>query len=141
MKFQEVIILDWYDYIITAFCKDEKNITYICNLLAIDHIKGDKIYVCIELKYFVQSDLILSIIKRNKCLEQEEVLQKALNMVTLNNESFLIKTDDLKSNSLIVIKYKNNFNWNHDFLSTDYPNSLEKSEQLDDWWKYFLEFN
>ncbi|PYF74069.1 hypothetical protein [Pedobacter nutrimenti] len=137
MKFKEVLTLDWYDDIITAFCKSSEDLIYYCNLLAMDKEKGDKIYVCMELKYFVQSTTLNRLIETNSFLNNEDILLKALNMITLTNESFLIKTSDLRSNNLKVIQYKRDFNWNHNFFSIDYPDALKISAQLDNWWAYF----
>lgn len=137
MDFKEVIILDWYDNIITAFCKNESNVIYYCNLLAMDYKTNDKIYVCIDLKYFTKSELIKRIISNSTFIENEDVLEMALNMVNIKNESFLIKTDNLKAKDLRVVKYENDFNWNHNFFSIDYPCILDISSKIDNWWKYF----
>jgi hypothetical protein len=137
MKFKEVIIYNWYDNVITAFCKTDENIIYYCSLVAIDSQQVEKIYICIELKYFLQADIILRIIKDNTYLENEDVLQKALNIVRPSNESFLIKTDNLLTSNLKIVKYKSNFNWNHNFFNIDYPTGLEISAKLADWWGYF----
>lgn len=137
MKFKEVIILDWYDNIITAFCKSENDLIYYCNLLAINNENDDKVYVCIELKYFEESEALLNIIERKTYHKDEDELKKTLNTVMLNNKSFLIKTQDLKGNDLKIVKYKSDFNWNHNFFSIDYPRNLKISVRLDNWWKYF----
>lgn len=135
--FNEIIIYNWYDNIISAFCKSDEDKIYYCNLVAMDDDQGEKIYVCIELKYLVQADIILSIIENNTYLENEDVLDKALNSVRAINDSFLIKTDNLQTGNLKIVKYKSDFNWNHNFFSIDYPAGLEISAKLDDWWKYF----
>ncbi|NRF39333.1 hypothetical protein [Pedobacter foliorum] len=137
MKFKEVVIYNWYDNIVSAFCRNDNSKIYYCNLLAMDDDEVEKIYMCIELKYFVEADIILNIIENNTYLENEEVLQRALNLVRPNSESFLIKTDNLQTSNLKVVKYKSDFNWNHNFFSIDYPSGLKISEGLDDWWRYF----
>jgi phosphoenolpyruvate carboxylase len=137
MKFKEVIIYNWYDNVISGFCKTDKNIIYYCHLVAMDDQQVEKIYICIELKYFVQADIILRIIKDNTYLENERVLHKALNIIRPSNENLLIKTDNLQTNNMKIVKYKSDFNWNHNFFSIDYPTGLEISAKLDDWWGYF----
>ncbi|HWW43378.1 hypothetical protein [Pedobacter sp.] len=135
--FKEIIIYNWYDNIISAFCKSDGGEIYYCNLVAMGDDQAEKIYACIELKYFVRADIILNIIENNTYLENEEVLHEALNRVRPNNESFLIKTDNLQTSNLKIVKYKNDFNWNHNFFSIDYPTGLEISAKLDDWGRYF----
>ena len=137
MKFKEVVIYNWYDNVISAFCKTDKNVIYYCNLIAMDDQQVEKIYICIELKYFVQADTISSIIENNTYLENDDVLHKVLNIVRPSNESFLIKTDNLQTSNLKILKYKSDFNWNHNFFSIDYPTGLEIAAKLDDWWGYF----
>lgn len=137
MKFKEVVIYNWYDNIISAFCKTDENVIYYCNLIAMDDQQVERIYICIELKYFVQSDTISSIIENNTYLENEDVLHKVLNTVRPSNERFLIKTDNLQTSNLQIVKYKSDFNWNHNFFSIDYPIGLEIAAKLDDWWGYF----
>jgi hypothetical protein len=137
MKFKEVVIYNWYDNVISAFCKTDENVIYYCNLIAMDDQQVEKIYICIELKYFVQADTISSIIENNTYLENEDVLHKVLNIVRPSNESFLIKTDNLQTSNLKIVKYKSDFNWNHNFFSIDYPTSLEIAAKLDYWWGYF----
>ena len=137
MKFREIVIYNWYDNIISAFCTTNENIIFYCNLLVGDDHLREKIYVCIELKYFVQGDLIFSIIKNSSYHTNKEVLQKVLNNISLRNESFLIKTDNLQTGDLKIMKYKSDFNWNHNFFSIDYPIGLGVSAKLDNWWGYF----
>lgn len=137
MKFKEVVIYNWYDNVISAFCKTDENVIYYCNLIAMDDQQVEKIYICIELKYFVQADTISSIIENNTYLENEDVLHKVLNIVQPSNESFLIKTDNLQTSNLKIVKYKSDFNWNYNFFSIDYPTGLEIAAKLDYWWGYF----
>lgn len=137
MKFKEVIIYNWYDNIISAFCKTDEGLVYYCNLVAMDNDQVEKIYTCIELKYFVQADILLRVIENNTYLGNEDILHQALNKVRVSNESFLIKTDNLQESNLKIVKYKRDFNWNRNFFSIDYPAGLEISANLDDWWGYF----
>lgn len=137
MRFKEVVIYNWYDNVISAFCKTAENIIYYCNVVAMDDQQVEKIYICIELKYFVHADIISSIVKNNTYLDNENLLNEMLNIVRPSNESFLIKTDNLHAGNLKTLKYKNDFNWNHNVFSIDYPAALEISVKLDDWWGYF----
>lgn len=138
MKFAELIIYEWYDNIISAFCTSYSGNLYYCNLLAQDEEGVDKIYVCIELKHFEQSDVIEGIIDRQSYQQDELLLQQALNSVKPQNESLLIKARHLGTDSLETISYTKDFNWNHNFFSTgDYPNTLDVAAKLDDWWSYF----
>lgn len=73
MKFKEIVIYNWYDNIISAFYKTDEGIIYYCNLVAMDNNQVEKIYTCIELKYFVQVDVLLRVIENSVYLENEDI--------------------------------------------------------------------
>jgi hypothetical protein len=135
MKFDEIIIIDWYDNIINAFCKNTDD-TYYCSLLALDMISDEKIYVCISIKFFKHYKEISEIIKSNNLKDNWERFYNILNLVNPKNQSYLIKTKDLKGNSFEVVKYKDNFNWDA-VLFDDYPEVLDKTSSKDNWWQYW----
>jgi hypothetical protein len=135
MKFDEIKIVDWYDNIINAFCKSTDG-TYYCALLALDLDTDEKIYVCISIKFFKYNKEISKIIESNSLKENWNRFYNILNLVNPENQSYLIKTKDLNGDSLKIVKYKDNFNWDK-VLFGDYPEVLNKASSKDNWWQYW----
>ncbi|MNZ84446.1 hypothetical protein D3C78_1032030 [compost metagenome] len=55
----------------------------------------------------------------------------------MNNQSFLIKTKDIKSNRMEIMEYKSNYNWNKSIFYIDYLKTLSKAKKIDNWWSYW----
>lgn len=134
-SFNSIVIIDWYDNILKAICQN-KNDVYYCSLLAIDKPTDVKIYVCIDVKYFTAQKKISSLLKKGISNASWNDLRECFLDLNSINESWVIKTNDLKQNHLKITKYKDNFNWNSGILFCDFPEVLDKAKVLDDWWGY-----
>jgi len=135
MKFNDIIILDWYDNIIKALCQTNDD-TFYCSLLTLDFDTDVKIYACISIKYLNNHEKLIEIINSGKTKENWENLIVLLSLINKKNKSYLVKTQDLKNGTLEVVKFKDNFNWNK-VLLYDYPEVLEKSSKVENWSSYW----
>ena len=59
-------------------------------------------------------------------------------LISLNkeNETYLIKTKDLRGDQLTFIKYKKNVDLPGNVIWGEYPDFLEDAAKIDDWWSY-----
>jgi hypothetical protein len=136
MKFINEITIDWYDNILKSFCKGADNITYYCCILALDHITDQKVYLCVNIKYLLGSKELKEIIQSNSFKENWERLPMLIDLSD-DNETYLIKSKDLRTDEIELLKYKNNFNFSQDILFGEYPEVLDQAAKIDNWWSYF----
>lgn len=134
--FQNIKIIDWYDDIIKAICQDGVR-NYYCSLLALDEKTDEKIYVLIDIEYFIEKQNILNLMREDFLGADWTYLRNLFNNVNPANESWLIKTENLNKNQSNIVKYKTNFDWKSGVLFGDYPEVLSQAIKIDNWWGYW----
>jgi hypothetical protein len=135
MKFINEITIDWYDNILKSFCTDGNNNIYYCCVLAIDEVTNQKVYLCVNLKY-LKGYVELKPIIKEKSFKLN--WNKLPSLIELNkeNESYLIKTNDLRGDKMKFTKYKKNVDLPSNIIWGEYPEFLEEAGKIDDWWRY-----
>lgn len=142
MKFIETTTLDWYDNVLKSFCTDDDGVIYYCWLLALNHVTNDKIYLCAELKYLKGGSLLKQMIKSGIFKSGEPMDEDAWDELSLlislkpKNETFLIKTKNLLTDEIQLLKYRDNCRCHKKIIWADIQVLWETRERQDNWMVY-----
>nr|WP_067062730.1 hypothetical protein [Mucilaginibacter sp. L294] len=136
MKFINIITIDWYDNVIKSLCKDDNGITYYCSIVAMDANTNQKIYLCVNIEYLKGYDELKIIIQNDSFKENWGQLSKLIKLKK-NNETYLLKANDIIRDEVNLISYKNDMVLPAKVLWGEYPDNLEQAAKIEDWWIYF----
>lgn len=137
MVFKEVITIDWYDNIISAFAKADDGEMFYCTLLGGDekYKWHKKVYLCINIRYFKGYKSLLEIIAAGSYKENWNKLGKLIVLKDSYKECYLAKTTDLLISAEFV-RYTDNYRWPRPVLWSEFPVNVEAADLLDNWLKY-----
>lgn len=136
MVFEKVIIVEWYDNIIKAFCFENGAKVFFYTLIALDTITDEKIYLGVDVDSYCDSAVIKAFLETDTLKENYKKLPRLLNNVSNETDYMVIKTMDLKTETGDPIIYKSSQIAKHKIVFSSYPEVLEKAALLDDWWVY-----
>jgi hypothetical protein len=137
MKFSKTITIDWYDNVLKAFCIADDHTIYYCCLLAMDKTTNEKIYLCAEIKYLKGKDKLIQIIENDSFKERWDELSK-LTSLKPKNKTYLVKAKDLLTEDVELLDHKQNHRVPKSITWGDYPYVLDKAQNIDNWWSYYL---
>jgi len=140
MKFDEVVTIDWYDNILKSFCFDDSNAVYYCCILALNAQTDEKIYFCVDIKYIAGQSELIDIIKSDSFKENWNRMPKLVRLKKVN-QAYLIKARNLRTDQVDLVRYKDNVKLSKKILWGEYPDVLEDTGEIDNWWLTFEGLN